>query len=270
MPAWPHSASLARDRAEAAATADIFRAAPSGLAASLGIAAMERDGVLMVRVDAMRQARELTRAMGLGPSAADVERQLVGLRRFFGEDGDHIVALRPDSSEDAERALAAAGYTPAYPWDTFARTAAPPPPAHAGLPVREAIAAEGEAVGEVIRSAFGMPPPLTRWIAALVGRPGWTFAVAEDEGRIVSAGAVMTQAVAAWLGLGGTLPAYRGRGGQGGLFAARILAAAAAGCTLLATETGAPGGDGPGPSHRNITRAGFTLVRRRANWAAPS
>ncbi len=258
----------ARDRAEAAAMADIVAAAPAGLVAALGIAAHQEDGVLMMRVDAMRRARELTRAMGLGPSGADVERQLHVVRRFFGE-GGHMVSLRPGATDDACRALEEAGYAPGYPWDTFARPCFPAPAGATDLRVREAVAGDAEAVGDVIRTAFGMPPPMTGWIGALVGRPGWTVVLAEDGGRIVSAGAVATGGDTGWLGLGGTLPEARGRGGQGALFAARIAAAAAAGCTRVATETGAPGPDGPGPSHRNIVRAGFTTVRRRANWIAP-
>lgn len=42
----------------------------------------------------------------------------------------------------------------------------------------------------------------------------------------------------------------------------------AAGCTTLVTETGAPDGGGPGPSHRNIMRAGFTPAYVRANLAS--
>lgn len=248
--------------------ADIFAAAPAGLVAALGIAAEQRDGVLMMRIDAMRQARELTRAMGLGPSAADVERQLVAVRRFFGE-GGHMAALRPGASGDAVRALEAAGYAPGYPWDTFVRPSSPPPAAPTTLRVRDAAAADREPVGEVIRTAFGMPPPMAGWIAALVGRPGWTVVVAEDAGVVVSAGAVWTGGGVAWAGLGATAREHRGRGGQGALFAARMAAAEAAGCALIATETGAAGPDGPGPSHRNITRAGFDLVRSRANWIAP-
>lgn len=249
--------------------ADIFSAAPADLVASLGIAAARRDGVLMMRVDAMRGAAELTRAMGLGPSAADVARQLADVRGFFGE-GGHAVSLRPGASEDAARALEAAGYAPGYPWDTFARPCAPAPETETTLRVREAAPADREAVGEVIRAAFGMPPPMTGWIAALIGRPGWSVVVAEGEGRIVSAGAVATSGAVAWAGLGGTLREHRGRGGQGALLAARIRAAAEAGCALVATETGAPGDAGPGPSHRNITRAGFAVTRRRPNWEAPS
>lgn len=36
------------------------------------------------------------------------------------------------------------------------------------------------------------------------------------------------------------------------------------------TETGAPREDGPGPSYRNILRAGFAKIEVRANLASPS
>jgi hypothetical protein len=37
----------------------------------------------------------------------------------------------------------------------------------------------------------------------------------------------------------------------------------------LATETGAPREDGPGPSYRNILRAGFAEIEVRPNLASP-
>jgi GNAT superfamily N-acetyltransferase len=124
-------------------------------------------------------------------------------------------------------------------------------------------------MGAVIAVAFGLPAVIGDWLAALVGRPGWTFFLAEDGGRPVCAAGLFVDAATAWLGFGGTLPEHRGRGAQGALFAARIRAAVDAGCTLLVTETGAPAAHGPGPSYRNMLRSGFQPVYRRPNLLSP-
>jgi GNAT superfamily N-acetyltransferase len=68
--------------------------------------------------------------------------------------------------------------------------------------------------------------------------------------------------------MGATLPEYRRRGAQTALLAARIAAAAAADCTVLATETGESIAGEPNPSLANIRRAGFTQACSRLNYAA--
>lgn len=258
-----------RDRIEALALAEIFRAAPTRSAARLGIAAEAHGGALMVRVDALRGAREFNRVMGLGPDEPDLRGQLEAAGRFFAG-RPHIASLDARAAAGCQTILRSAGYAPGYAWDTFARAPEPPPPATTDLLVRESAPGEARAVADVILSAFTLPPALGEWIAAVVGRPGWTFVVAEDDGVLVGAAAMLIDSGTAWFGLGGTRAAHRGRGAQAALFAARIRAAKRAGCTLLATETGAPGEAGPGPSHRNMIRAGFTMIRRRENWQAPS
>ena len=59
---------------------------------------------------------------------------------------------------------------------------------------------------------------------------------------------------------------HRGKGAQSAILAARIEAAAAAGCEIVTTETGAPRDGQPGPSYRNIVRAGFEPHYVRANY----
>lgn len=129
--------------------------------------------------------------------------------------------------------------------------------------------AEAREAGRIVRIAFGLPAPVGAWVAALAGRPGWTVMRALHGDAAIGAGVARIDASGAWLGLGATLPDQRGRGAQGALFAARIGAARSAGCGLVTTETGAPGGSGPGPSYRNMLRAGFIPVGRRANWVSP-
>jgi len=153
-------------------------------------------------------------------------------------------------------------------WAKFLRTVTDAPVATTELRLREAIAADAEAVGHVITRAFGMPAAIGPWFGALVGRRGWTVLVAESAGSVVATGAVFVQGDHAWIGAGSTLAEFRGRGAQSALLAARIRAAAERGCTVVATETGEPAAGEPNPSLENIRRAGFVQVCSRLNYAS--
>jgi GNAT superfamily N-acetyltransferase len=92
--------------------------------------------------------------------------------------------------------------------------------------------------------------------------------VAEVDGRIAGTGSIFIRDRTAWVGIGATLPDVRKRGAQTALLAARIAAAKAAGCTVVATETGESVAGEPNPSLANIRRAGFTQVCSRLNFAS--
>ncbi len=133
--------------------------------------------------------------------------------------------------------------------------------------MRAAKPQDAASIAQVVCAAFGMPAVLEPWFAALVGRPGWTFVVAEADGRIAATGAVFIEGSTAWLGVGATLADYRNRGAQSALLAARIELAAGAGCTVIATETGESIAGEVNPSLNNIRRAGFVQVCSRQNYA---
>jgi hypothetical protein len=120
--------------------------------------------------------------------------------------------------------------------------------------------------GQVTPQAFGMPPFLTPWMIALVGRIGWLHYVAYDNDTPVAAGAIYIHGEIGWLGIGGTLPTYRNRGAQGALMACRIRAASDAGCQWIITETGEDTPQNRNPSYHNMVRTGFDLAYQRANY----
>jgi hypothetical protein len=114
-----------------------------------------------------------------------------------------------------------------------------------------------------------LPDGIAPWAAALVGRPRWRCFLAGDGGEPVGTGALFVEDGLGWLGFGGTLPSHRGRGGQTAMLAARIAAGIAAGCRGFSTETGVPLPGEPGPSFRNIGKAGFREAYRRPNFVRP-
>ena len=104
---------------------------------------------------------------------------------------------------------------------------------------------------------------------AVVDRPGWTWLVAWSGDDAAGVDALFAHGEVGWLGFGATRPEHRGRGAQGAILAGRIERARELGLLRLVTETGAPREDGPGPSYRNILRAGFREIEVRPNLASP-
>lgn len=122
--------------------------------------------------------------------------------------------------------------------------------------------------GEAVRQSFGFAPGFEEWIGELAGRDHWHTYIARDGDKAVGVGAMYVEHGTAWLGIGGTLPAYRRSGVQSLLLAQRIDDAVALGVDGIHVETGHPAsGDVIGPSYRNILRAGFELLFVREEYA---
>jgi GNAT superfamily N-acetyltransferase len=255
------------DDIEAAASADLYAAAP----ASLGFRT-EHIADTTVLLSPRLPVSYFNRAIGLGGHTPATETTLDAVIGRFREAGvaDFWVHVTP-AAQPAELAtwLHERGLTPPprRSWAKFLRAPAPVPPQPA-LPVRRATAADAAAVARTATAAFGLPAALGDWFGQLIDRPGWQVLVAEVEGQIAATGSVFVREQTGWLGIGATLPEHRRRGAQTALLAARIAAAVAAGCTVLATETGESIAGEPNPSLANIRRAGFTQVCSRLNFAA--
>jgi hypothetical protein len=206
-------------------------------------------------VPALPQVTELNRIVGLS-SLGELEE----LEPVFGE-ARIVVSLDPEAGLDG--ALAERGYKAGYPWHKFVRGLGP-------LEARTELSIEDARspldFGRTVAGGFGLPEPVAAWFARLVGRPAWHCFVGYDGDDAVSAGALFADGETGWFGLGATLPTARGRGGQGGLFMARVARARELGLSLLVTETGAPRDGQPGPSYRNMLRAGFEFVYERPNY----
>ena len=113
---------------------------------------------------------------------------------------------------------------------------------------------------------FGVPDFFLGWLRRLAGRDGWQCFAAFDGDAPAAAGALFVTGMVGWIGIGATAPEHRGKGGQGALLAARIQAAAEAGCEVVVTETGEPVDRRPNGSYRNIIRAGFEPQYVRPNY----
>jgi len=269
----PEEARLA-DAVEAAACRDLYAAAPTEFAASLGIRSAELAGATLLIASGIPDPF-FNRALGLGvhrpATEADVDAVIAAYRD--AECRKWWLHLTPAAQPAALRTwLEARGFAPPprRGWAKMLRGTEPPPRFETTLEVREAKPAEARGVAQAICSAYRMPASFVAWFEALAERPGWRAYAALDKGSVAGAGFLYLRGADAWLGAGGVRAEYRGRNAHRALMAMRIEHAIAAGCTRILTETGEPVGDEPNPSLANMQRCGFRKVCSRLNYAAPA
>lgn len=262
-----------RQRAEVAGYRDMWAACPAGVRRRHGVAALDVGSGVCLGSAAHSGSTILNHAVGVGVAEPAGAAEVDAIERFYAGLGVRFtVAVAADAAGLRTR-LEERGYAPVRPWTTFHRRVGDPDPAAPEAPrvAEPSGRSEVAAFAEIVVRAFDMPDDFGAWFAALVGRPGWTCLLAWDDGAPIGAATMLAHGDTAWIALGATLPEHRGRGAQGALFADRARRAAAAGIAHLVTETGAPlPGEGPGPSHRNMLRAGFRAAEERANLAPPA
>ena len=254
------------ERAEAAACADFYRAAPPALA--VRVASIKG---LTVMLAPHVPVGFFNRAIGFDGAARITEADLDDVIDRFRSAGiaEFWLQLTPEAAARSMPGwLEARGFSlaPRARWAKFVRDTRNPPSARTELEIRPAGAGDAAEIASIITGAYGLPPELSPWILSLIGRPGWLFQVACTDGRAVATGALHVGGECGWLGFAATAAEYRGRGAQSALLAARIRAAAQQGCRTVTTETGEPKGDEPNPSLANIRRAGFVQVCSRLNY----
>ncbi len=260
------------ERAEREGTVDLFRAAPGYVASELGVRLEETGERVSWAVSALSGDRVFNRVMGLGRDRVPTDAELDSVARFFADAGvRYTVAVAPGPlADDLAGRLFERGFMPTYAWMKFRRGLEAPGDVSTDLSISEVGVEHAEAFGRVIMGSFGLPPAFEDWIAALVGRPGWRCFLAFAGDRPAAAGALYLAGESGWLALGGTLPEFRRRGAQNAILAARLEAAAEAGCAFVVTETGEQVEGRPSHSYRNIVRAGFEPAYVRPNYLSPS
>ena len=233
----------------------------------------ELDGATALRVPAAHSSPMLNRIVGLGVESPASEQQLdAAIAAMSGL--WYYVSLSPSARPAAIRDwLAARGCTPSWGWMQFRRGVEPVAGAVTSLTVTDVDGARAPAFARVVRESYGLPEALEPIIAALPGSPGWHCFVALDGAVTAGAAALHVDAdggtPAGYLGMAGTAPEHRGKGGQSALLAARIERARELGCDAVYTETGEQRPDRPSASYRNILRSGFEELYVVPNWLGP-
>jgi GNAT superfamily N-acetyltransferase len=240
---------------------EAFRSLVEGAA---GAHVREIGDAVCIAVEAMPGSAMMNRALGL---TAASERELDEIAGFYRELGvAYAVTVIPDAEPDLARQLERRGFRRGYAWTKFRREPVPPQPVRTELRVERAGAGLAAAFADVFIRAYGTPEIVRPLLERLPSLPAWRCFVAFDGDDPAATAATFVAGEIAWFGVAGTLPELRGRGAQGALLAARVEAAREASCSVLVTETGAPVGGEPGPSYRNILRAGFEPVYVRENY----
>lgn len=114
--------------------------------------------------------------------------------------------------------------------------------------------------------AFAWPTPLKRWVAALVGRPGWHHYLAYEDGLAVATGALHVKDGIGWMGFAATDPGHRKHGAQSSLIAKRLHDALDFDCKQIVVETAQESPEKPNPSFHNLQRFGFEVAYERPNY----
>jgi GNAT superfamily N-acetyltransferase len=254
----------AAELGELAAFADLYRAAPAGVGARVE----ELGGAVCLGLPAIPVSAMFNRALGLGLAQPATGEGLGEIAGFFRELGTEWCATLAPQAEPPELGarLEALGLSPGYAWAKFRRRADSSPESHTALRVERVDGTGADAFAEIFVRGYGVPELFRDWLVRLPARAGWHCFAAFDGDAPVATGAVFVTGGVGWFGLAATLPEHRGRGAQSAILAARIRAAAEAGCTEVVTETGELLEGKPSSSYRNILRAGFELDYVRANY----
>lgn len=270
----PEAVSMARvaNEIEGAAWRELYVAAPAPIARALGLhtARIADANVFAARSVPMAL---FNRSFGLGDtedvSEADLDRVLRAFQDHAG--GNPWIQHGPASkARGLPQWLVSRGFRPVpRSWAMMLREREPPPVIQTEFRIGAVEPDQASQFAKALAIAHGMPAALAEWTSVLIGRAGWHGYAAWDGDVIVAGGMVFIDPQArdrAWVGLGGTLPAYRGRGAQGALLAHRVDHAIAAGCIVMGTETGEPVGGERSSSFDNMKRTGFRQVASRMNY----
>jgi GNAT superfamily N-acetyltransferase len=217
-------------------------------------------------------ASPLTQAFGVAlftPAAAD---DLAALEAFFTQRGaETALEVCPLADPALLPLLAERGYR-AVEWSTVLvqpLDGLPVAPVRRTTPtVRPIAPSERDAWAAASAEGWGATPDLAAFMRDFgrltAAAAGMTCFVAEEDETILGTAGLAIHGQVALLTGASTRPAWRRRGAQRALLAARLAHAAAAGCTL-AMMGAAPGST----SQANAEREGFRTVYTRTKWVRP-
>lgn len=118
---------------------------------------------------------------------------------------------------------------------------------------------------DTLNSGFGSPPDVLDTLRKKQrfwsDVPSWRLFLAQIDGVPAGAAVLSVHEDAAYLAAASVLPAFRGRGVQSALLAARLAQAQALNCGTVCC-----GAEWGSQSHRNIQRAGLELSHIRTIW----
>lgn len=264
--------SLAAEEVELEAWLDLFEAAPATVRATFQLAST-RIGSMGLLASRGIPITEFNRVMGVNNNGALPQTSLAEVTRWMDSHAhsDWAFQVAPIAGETSNiTAIERLGFLPSGTgWAKFVThiSAAPVLDLPAAVTIRVADSSLSETFGTTVQAGFGLPPEGADWFASLVGRPGWHCFIASIGAEPAGAAAMFIRQTTAWTGVCLTLSAYRERGLQSQLIAARLKTALEHGVLMVTSETGQPLNEfEPGhSSYRNQQRGGFERIYIRQN-----
>ncbi|MFZ5853746.1 MAG: hypothetical protein ACOYXS_04460 [Chloroflexota bacterium] len=210
------------------------------------------------------------RVVGLGTARPATEDDVESASRFFLDLGrtQSVVHVAPGAQPDQLVGwLNARGYVAGARWVKVWHDLQEIETPNPALRIEPIDASQAQAWGDVFLSAFEMPELVRPTGTAAIGRAGWIHYLGFEREAPVCTAAMRLEGDVAWLGYGGTLDEFRGRGWQTAMLLRRLADARDRGCRLAVTETGEETEKNPvNHSYRNMLRTGFELAYARQNW----
>ena len=273
QPQDPIEVSLAAENVEREAWLDLFEAAPDHVRAAFELAST-RIGTMGLLASRGLPITEFNRVMNVNSTGALTQTVLTEVCQWMDKHAhaDWAFQLAPSAGETSNvTAIEQLGFRPTGTgWAKFVThlSQAPAIDLPAAVTIRVADSSLSQTFGTAVQAGFGLPPEGADWFASLVGRPGWHCFIASVGDEPAAAAAMFIRGATAWTGVCLTLSAYRKRGLQAQLIAARLKTALEHGASLVTSETGQPPSEQePGhSSYRNQKRSGFEHLYIRQNF----
>jgi GNAT superfamily N-acetyltransferase len=213
----------------------------------------------------------LNRVTGLGLGEPATDEHLGAIEAFYEQSrAQYAVAVAPHAlPAELTGMLAERGFVSGYAWTKFTREVGAPQPGMTDLRVERVGTERGADFALVVREGYELPAETESQLGRMPAVDGFDCYVAYADDEPAAAGVLFTDGAAGWFGFAATRAAFRRRGGQSALIAARIRRAEELGVQTLVTETGERQPDRPSNSYRNIVRAGFRPAYVRPNFVLP-
>jgi len=258
---------------ERSALTDLHNAATPEISSSLGLQSLSIGSALVSISDKLpASAIVINRALCLGMEQPENQQTIddmiaaydqAGVERFF-------LYKHPSAQPDMlAEWFNEKGLEKARSWQKFSRGRSAVPETTTELSVKEIGPKHGQDFGRIVSDAFDLGDLAIPWLAQLPGRDNWRIFMSFHNDTPTGVGALFIQGEYAWTDYGATDPAFRQRGSQAAVLAARIQCALDAGCKETFTCTGEDIEGDPQHSYKNIKKLGFVETYLRENYAPP-
>jgi hypothetical protein len=258
---------------ERAALAELHAVATPEIVESLGLAT-HSDGAGLVSVAAALPASAIVinRAIGVGvdaPATPDSLRAIIETYKA-ADVGRYFVQRHPKAEPAAmPDVLVELGLEKARGWQKFSRGPGDVPEAETDLRVERVGPEHGADFARIVCAGFDLGDAAEPWLARLPQCPNWSVFMCFEGEPPAGVGGLFINDGLAWTDFGATDPAFRRRGAQAAVLAARVRFAFAQGAREVMTCTGEDVPGDPQHSYNNILRIGFKETYVRENYAPP-